>query len=882
MQFRTTNKIFSIFAFLISVSVYVITVQPTFSLWDCGEFVASAVSLGNPHPPGAPFFILIGKIFTLLPLSTDYGLRMNYLSAFSSAGTVALVYLISTKIITNWKENVNSISDLLIVCGSSFIGALSLAFSSTFWFNALESEVYGLGTFLIALAVYFLMRWWESADESGSDRYLMLVAYIAGISIGIHLLVVQIIFIAGLMFYFRRYEYSLKGLVLAVILSTAMFLIVYPVLVIGLPQILNLNLWIGIVILSLLIAGIYYTSNSNRKIANLALISIFLIITGYSTYTMVILRAQVDNLSINENSPEDFNSLVSYLSREQYGNQPLFLPRRYSTEAMHWRTWENYSSDSEFLWKYQINEMFNRYLFWNFIGRAGYDQGAGVDISKLWAIPFLLGMLGCFYHFRRDWRLAIVFLIMFLLMGIITALYQNQQDPQPRERDYFYVGAFLVFSLWIGFGVAGIIEQISQYFKNRTSPIPLTVTILLICLLFSPLNMVRANYHYLDRSDNYVPFDYAYNILQSLEKDAILFTNGDNDTFTLWALQTAYGIRQDVRVVNLSLAQMPWYNLQLKNEKPFGSLPVPMTYSDAQLTKLRPLQWPESKPIKISVPMSAYPDTLSMKPGEINFEMPATISQQYNGQMITAVNSSDLIVLDILKANNWERPVYFCITLTSNNFIGLEDYLLLEGMAYRVVPFKVGSKSNIAINELVMNECLFNLTDKFYTHSARGFSFRGLNDRNIFFTEDQVRMIETYRTLYIKLSKHYAMNPETFEKANETLREMSSNISESMIPVDYRVKYDMAMTYYKIGETGMFNLYLPEIESDALAEINRNPLNSKGFYSPYRILVDLYETSSQYGKAIDVLNRMLLVEPGEPNITAKIEDLKSRLESDEN
>lgn len=327
---------------------------------------------------------------------------------------------------------------------------------------------------------------------------------------------------------------------------------------------------------------------------------------------------------------------------------------------------------------------------------------------------------------------------------------------------------------------------------------------------------------------------------------------------------------------------MPWYNLQLKNEKPFGSLPVPMTYSDAQLTKLRPLQWPESKPIKISVPMSAYPDTLSMKPGEINFEMPATISQQYNGQMITAVNSSDLIVLDILKANNWERPVYFCITLTSNNFIGLEDYLLLEGMAYRVVPFKVGSKSNIAINELVMNECLFNLTDKFYTHSARGFSFRGLNDRNIFFTEDQVRMIETYRTLYIKLSKHYAMNPETFEKANETLREMSSNISESMIPVDYRVKYDMAMTYYKIGETGMFNLYLPEIESDALAEINRNPLNSKGFYSPYRILVDLYETSSQYGKAIDVLNRMLLVEPGEPNITAKIEDLKSRLESDEN
>lgn len=882
MEYKNLNRVLGLLVFLIATFVYVMTVQPTFSLWDCGEFIASAYTLGVPHPPGAPFFLLLGKLFTLIPLASDIGLRMNYLSVFASAGSVALLYLICTKVILDWRGTAESASDLLIICGSSFVGALALAFSDTFWFNALESEVYGLGTFLITLSLYVLMLWWERADEEGSDRYLLLVAFIVGLSLGIHLIVAQMIFVGGILFYFRRYEYSFKGFIIAVILSAIAFFVVYPIMVIRLPQLLDVSLIIGVMLILTLLIGIYFTSKYQNKATNLALVSIFLIIVGYSTYTMVILRANVDDLPINENAPKDLTTLVSYLSREQYGDQPLLFPRRHSNEPMHQRTWNNYSSDLDFMWKYQINEMFNRYLFWNFIGREGRDQGDGVDFSKLWAIPFLFGMLGIFYHFRKNWKLALVLLIMFLVMGVLTALYQNQQDPQPRERDYFYVGAFLVFAMWIAFGVAAIIEQISNSMKSKKSSVAIVSILLIASIIAIPVNMIRANYHYHDRSENYVPFDYAYNILQTLEKDAILFTNGDNDTFTLWAIQAVYGIRQDVRVINLSLAQMPWYNLQLKNEKPYGALTVPMTYTDEQLENLRPVQWPEEKPVKLEVPEWAYPDTLAMKPGEINFNMPATIRQNYNGQTITAVNSSDLIILDILKANNWQRPVYFCITVTSDNFIGLEDYISLNGMAYRIMPYKVGSSTSIAIDEKVMRDCLFNIPNKFYTQPYYGYSFRGLNNNEIFFTEDQRRMIETYRTLYINLAKYYSDNPETFELARQSLDEMNKRIPYSVVPMDYRVKYDVAMIYYKIDEKDKFNWYSSDIEREALKMIDKNPTAISGFYSPYRILVDLYETNMQYDKAINVLNRMASINPTDPNIRAKIEDLKNRKSDKEN
>jgi len=540
MNFKKVNWIIGGFVFLITTVVYVITVQPTMSLWDCGEFLACAYTMGVPHPPGAPLHILVGRIFTMIPIVADVGFRMNMLSVLSSSFSVLFLYFISVRVIRNWRGIPKDTFDIVILTVPSAIGALSLAFSDSFWFNAMEAEVYGFGTFLLALSLYILMVWWDEADKEGSDKYLLAVAYISGLALGIHLLVVQVMFVLGLMFYLRRFKFEWKSFTIALVLSAILFFVFYPGITKKLPELIKSSPSVlGLFIILILGFGIIASYRAKAKLVNLVLLAVFLAIIGYSTYISAMMRAGVENIPVDNNNPENMERMLSYLNREQYGEQPLFLPRRYSMEPMHERTWKNYSSDLDFMWKYQINEMYNRYLFWQFIGRAGYDQGQGVDFSKFYAIPFLLGLFGVFYHFRKDKKLAFVFLTVFILMGVVTALYQNQQDPQPRERDYFYIGSFFAFSLWIGLGIAGLIELIREA-REKMNWVPVTSAVLLLTFIFVPANMLRVNYYYQSRNGNYFPYDYAYNLLQSCDKDAILITNGDNDTFPLLCLQAVY------------------------------------------------------------------------------------------------------------------------------------------------------------------------------------------------------------------------------------------------------------------------------------------------------------------------------------------------------
>lgn len=882
MDFKLTNRIFAAFVFLFATIIYVMTVQPTFSLWDCGEFIACAYTLSVPHPPGAPFFTLMGKIFTMLPTASDIGLRANYLSVISSSLCVLCLYLISTKVIKNWRGVPKTTFDILLICGSSAVGALSYAFSESFWFNALEGEVYGMGTFLIGLCMWILMVWWERSDEPGSDKYLLLVAYIVGLSIGIHLIVAQCIFLAGLFFYFKRYDYSPKTLAIAFGLSAVAFFIVYPGIVKKFPLLMSGSVMIGVLIIGLIIFGIYYARQKMNPILSLLTLSLFLVILGYSTYISILERANVTNLPINENNPSNLETLISYLNREQYGQQPLIMPRRYSQEPQHQGIYQNYSSDMEFLWDYQINHMFNRYWFWNYIGRAGYNQNDGVDFNKFYAIPFLIGLFGLFYQFRKDWKLGFVFLMMFLMMGIITTLYQNQQEPQPRERDYFYVGAFMAFSLWIGVGVAGLIELISEK-MNKKSLMAVCSVVLILSFAAVPLNMLRVNYYHQNRNGNYLPYDYAYNILQSVDKDAILITNGDNDTFPLWCLQAVYGIRTDVRIVNLSLAQTDWYNLQLKNERPYGSLTVPMTFTDAQLKRLQPIQWDEKKPVTYDVPLSAYPDSMRSQPDlptKIVTNIPPTIRQQQGNQVITALKANDLLLIDIIKANKWERPIYFSITVTEENFVGLGDYLVMEGMGQRLVPFKPNDKGlgfNVDID--VMRKSLFDNPAEPSKTPQYGFRFRGLNDKNIFYNEDQVRMTQTFRTLFFRLAYIYAQDSVNFTQANEVLNRMENVMPADVVPMDYRIEYDLAMLYNKIGNKEMFNSLIDDVIMKAEEDMNANPNNYESYYNPYRVLLDVYEIKGEYQKALDLLNRLSASGSNDISIRQKIESIKEKMKN---
>ena len=243
----------------------------------------------------------------------------------------------------------------------------------------------------------------------------------------------------------------------------------------------------------------------------------------------------------------------------------------------------------DFFWNYQVVKMYNRYFSWQFIGfEEGRDEEKDGWSLNFFGIPFILGMIGMVYQFRRDPQHALAVLALFFVTGLAIVLYLNQPDPQPRERDYSYVGSFFAFAIWIGLGYAAIIEMIKENLAKKGEGIkelatPVMASVLILVLLISPVQMLAQNFHSHNRSGNYVAWDYSYNILASCEPNGILFTNGDNDTFPLWYLQEVEEIRTDVRIVNLSLLNTDWYIKQLKELDPT----VKITLNDLQIEQIR-------------------------------------------------------------------------------------------------------------------------------------------------------------------------------------------------------------------------------------------------------------------------------------------------------
>jgi hypothetical protein len=400
--------------------------------------------------------------------------------------------------------------------------------------------------------------------------------------------------------YFKRYEYSFSSFVKFWLVAVAVFIVVYPGIVKYLPGMMdgdfmgrksNVIAYVPWLIIAAVCYGVYTSYKKKQKLLHFGLLAMLLMFIGYTTYIQVVIRSNA-HPPMNENDPSNLARLTAYLGREQYGDAPLFMPRRYSQEPHQQGIYTNYSSEWDFLFRYQLNHMFVRYLSWNFIGAAGDEQDSGVDWSKTFGIPFFLGLFGLYAHFRRDWKMGLVFLIAFIILGPVLALYQNQQEPQPRERDYFYVGAFFVFALWISIGIVALIDWMRTLTDKDTIRTAFTYGIVGIAAFAVPGRLLQINWVDHNRSGNYVAWDYSYNILQTCEKNAILFTNGDNDTFPLWYLQEVEGVRRDVRIVNLSLVNTPWYILQMKGPAYYKEAkPVPISLSEKQIENIQPVVW---------------------------------------------------------------------------------------------------------------------------------------------------------------------------------------------------------------------------------------------------------------------------------------------------
>lgn len=564
------------------------------------------------------------------------------------------------------------------------------------------------------------------------------------------------------------------------------------------------------------------------------------------------------------NSPKTFTELESYLNREQYGDFPMFQ-RRFSSEPHQQSIFTDYSSDLDFLISYQMDHMFNRYLMWNYVGRESSYQDTGVDWTDLFGIPFFIGLFGLYFHFRRDWKMASVFLVMFIFLGYLTAFYQNQQQPQPRERDYFYVGAFFVFSIWIALGIKGILELIQEYFAEKKFLKPLMIATLLVGFIVVPVNMIRANWFEHNRDDNYVPWDYAYNLLQSVEPNAILFTNGDNDTFPLWYLQDVEGVRQDVRIANLSLLNTNWYIKQLKNNTPHGAQKVKFTFTDSEIDQLGPSRW-EPQMMTLDVPKDIIAkfnvkDSSVIKTGKLTWRMNHTV--QFGN--VQAIRTQDMVVLDIIHEAKWERPVYFAVTCSDDSKIGLDDYLQMEGMAMKLVPKKSPSRASELINEPVLRKQLFEEPQGYSKTYQPGFKFRGLNSKDIFFDENHERLTQNYRNAYMRLAIYY-LGQNKDQQAIETLDIMDKKIPRSVIPIDFRIKHDVAKIYYSADASEKYEVYAKEVIADAKKSLAANPRNFTSYYNPYELLLTHYENLGMYKDAVELLNQLQSYVPGDDNV----------------
>ena len=594
---------------------------------------------------------------------------------------------------------------------------------------------------------------------------------------------------------------------------------------------------------------------------------------GFTTYSMIIIRSN-ENTPMDENSPNNFKDLVYYLNREQYGDFPIFK-RRFSDDPMHRQTYTDYSSDLDFFWNYQVSHMFTRYLLWNYAGRESTVQDAGVKWNEFWGIPFIIGLLGIYFHFKKDWKLASWFLILFLFMGYLTAFYQNQQQPQPRERDYFYAGAYFVFAIWIAIGTKELIELITGKIKDIKYQKLAGYSIAALLIVLIPIHMLRANYFTHDRSKNWLPWDLSYNLLQSCKPNSIIFTGGDNDTFPLWYLQYVEGVRRDVRVVCLSLANTNWYLKQLKDTEPYGAEKVKFQMSDAELENIEPQQW---DPHVVSVPISKediqkydVTDSSVIKTGKISFRVPNTI--QFGN--VKGLRVQDLAVLDIIRSNSWDRPIYFASTCSRDSYIGLDDYLKLDGLTYRVVPQKSPERSDYIDVPLLQKEFL--TPDSSITIS-KGYSpqflFRGLNNKNIFFTDMEDGLIQNYRNVFVRLASYYQSDLQNNKMALKTLDVMETKIPREDISMDYRLLYNVGIIYYNAGDFDKFKKIASEVEPTAIANLKTsvNQINSP--YNSFSMLTDIYIKLKEYGKAVDILNQLKSYYPNDQGIEQEIERIK--------
>ena len=1052
-QYKTINNLTGWLVILIASTVYCLTVEPTASFWDCPEFITSGYKLEIGHPPGAPFFMLTANLFSQFTSDpTQVAIMVNYMSALLSGACILFLFWTITHLVRRLivqDENNITPAQIITIMGSGAVGALAYTFSDTFWFSAVEGEVYAYSSMFTAVVFWLILKWEDVADQPHSDRWLILIAYLTGLSIGVHLLNLLCIPAIVLVYYFKKNPYATaKGSLLALAGSAVLVAIVLYGIVpgvvkvggwfellfvnqIGLPfnsglifylivlsaailwgvyesyterNTLQMNLSflltiallgipfyghgissviIGILVLAALAAylfakGVNPKYRISARTLNTTLLSIMMIMIGYSSYALIVIRSTA-NTPIDQNSPEDIFTLGEYLGREQYGTRPLFYGQAYSSKPelkieggycipvstegapvyqrkekaspdekdsyeivrhkinykyaqnmlfprmwsdQHVKQYENWMDikghevpydqcgemimvkiptqweNIKFFFSYQLNFMYWRYFMWNFVGRQNDIQSTGEIEHGNWitginfidnllvgnqdllpkelkenkahnvfyGLPLLLGIIGLFWQLmcqrqekKEDGTISIiqtgvqqfwVVFFLFFMTGIAIVIYLNQTPLQPRERDYAYAGSFYAFAIWIGMGVAGLVELL----KKKVPELPTAILATVVCLLV-PIQMASQTWDDHDRSGRYVCRDFGQNYLSTLpaKGNPIIFTNADNVPFPLWYNQEPEGFRTDTRVGNLSYLQTDWYIDQMCRPA-YDSPSLPITWKRLEYVQgtneyvpIRPevkqqvLALYENNPVEMKKQFGENPfelknilnnwvrnpnkefqliptDTLIVTldkdairrsgmaiPEALHDSIPDVMKISLNGKR--GLYKSELMMLEMLVGCNWERPLYMATTVGTENHLNLGDYFMQEGLAYRITPFNV-TALDARIN-----------ADAMYDNLMNKYKFGGIENPKVYLDENIRRMCFTHRRMFSMVINQLIKEGKN-DKALKALEYCEKVIPTTTVPSDFQSgSKDLAKAWLTLGKKDEGSTILAEMAEKSLEYI---------------------------------------------------------------
>jgi hypothetical protein len=892
------NNLIGWLIFTIALVTYYITMEDTASYWDPGEFIAVSYKLQVPHPPGAPLFLLLGRLFSFLSFGdpTQVARSINLVSVVASAFTIMFMYW---SLVHFGRKVVKDISNTWLLYGAAATGALTYTFSDSFWFSATEAEVYALSSFFTAFGIWAILKWETIVDESRANRWLILIAYMMGLSAGVHLLNLLTIPVIALIYYFKKYNVTRIGLVATMVTSLIVLLFVNSLIITGLPTLagkfelyfvnsLGLPFGSGILVFALMIVGsllvgIRYSHKKQNANLNTATLGLTFLIIGYCSYAAIVIRASYDT-PINENAPKDVMSFVSYLKREQYGSWPiLFGPyfsarpvgyeygeQKYKKGKDHYelaereieieykpgdqtflpRAWDarfkddyqkilglregerpTFSQNVSYMFQHQIGTMYVRYFMWNFAGRESDDQGARWLQPSQWfkelppllasnkarnnffMIPFVLGLIGMFFQFTRDTKNFAVVGLLFFMLGLAIVLYLNSPPTEPRERDYIYAGSYYAYALWIGMAIIAVAEGLNRFLQNKMVT---TTSALLIGGLTAGL-MAAEGWDDHDRSDRFFSTDAATNILKSCEKDGVIFTGGDNDTFPLWYAQDAEGCRTDTRVLVLSYCNTDWYVDQTRRQ---ANLSAPFDYTiplneyrqggpndvlyfvDTNIPRVEAKDYlallaRQFKGLRVDdqniVPTKMFTITIDKEAVRKLGIVPQKLEAQIVDEMELRVTSNrldknDLVFLDMLVSADWKRPVYVNPTSMAQLHFDVSPYAVQHGNAYRILPVK-----NTRTERAYLVD-----TDRTYDLMINQFQYRELDNPDVYYTDDYKMQVMNHRTNLNALAEALADEGNN-DKAAEVIDFSLARIPGEVIPYDPSFP-DTVNLLYRLGK----------------------------------------------------------------------------------